>query len=499
MTKLNATDAGFLYAETPVTPMSIASVQLLELPEGVTADAFIQSLKTYMSQRAHLVPYLTNKVQWADGWLDHPNWITDPHFDINNHIYEVAVAAPGSQRQLEQTVAQLHEQPLSRHRPLWDIAVLTGLADGRIAYYNRVHHACLDGMAAQASTQMLMDTEPSHGELKTPLPATAGPSRSNADHVLGLLESLASQAVDAFTGAPARAMARQRLWQRSLDPSRGLGAYGDRVPATILNRSIDKGRTYAMGELPMDMVKNLSKCTKSTLNDVFVSLCGGALRRYLLSHGALPSASLVAGCPVSLRKPGDKSANNQVAMMKVTLDTLEDDPVARLQTVSQSARTAKQVLADGIGLLPGDVTAPGMGAGVQGLAMLANVAPLAEWANPSVNVVISNVPGPRKRLYSNGARVLTHYPVSIPAHGNAVNITVQSYAGQLYFGVTACAKTMPDADRLRDELLAEYTSLVQALSAEVVALNPQPAAPAKAGSKAAAAGEENLDEHPRVA
>ncbi|MEM9620912.1 MAG: wax ester/triacylglycerol synthase family O-acyltransferase [Pseudomonadota bacterium] len=472
MTKLSATDAGFLYAETATTPMSIASVQLLSLPSEVTHSEFVATLQTFISKRLHLVPYLTSKLQWPGGWLDHPNWVRDANFDITQHIYAIPVAAPGGQRQLEQTVAQLHQEPLPRHRPLWDIVVLTGLADGRIAYYNRVHHACLDGMAAQASTQLLMDSKPTgHTDPvpgKSALPATAGPQRSTADHVLSLFESLCLQAVNSFAEAPARMAASQRLWQRAMDPDAELGAFGQRAPATMLNCSIDKGRTYAMGELPLTTMRDLARSTKSTLNDVFVSLCGGALRRYLQRHNQLPEQSLLAACPVSLRKPGDKSTNNQVTMMKVSLDTLTDNPLIRLRNVGQSARTAKQVLADAVDLISADLTAPGLGASMQGAAQLANLMPAAEWVSPSANVVISNVPGPRKVLYSNGARVLSHYPVSIPAQGMAVNITVQSYAQQLFFGITACARAVPDADRLRDDLLAEFSALEAALRADVV-------------------------------
>ena len=157
--------------------------------------------------------------------------------------------------------------------------------------------------------------------------------------------------------------------------------------------------------------------------------------------------------------------------MKVDLGTDIDDTVARLARVRASARTAKEVTAAMSPLLPESFTWPGLGAGTQALAQAANYMPIAEWlGNPAINVLISNVPGPRHTLYSNGARMLTHYPVSIPAHGAGVNITCQSYEGKLFFGVTACAKTMPDADLLRDDIEYEWDNLHAALTADVVTL-----------------------------
>lgn len=476
MTKLSATDAGFLYAETETCPMNIASVQLLELPKGhedsFDINQFVDSLRDFISQRIDLVPYLTAVVEHTSGFLDHPNWIKDDQFDICNHIYPVAVAAPGDQRQLEHTVAQLHQQVLPRNRPLWDIVVLTGLANGQIALYNRVHHACLDGMAAQAANQRLMDRNPDKPGQLTPLPATTGPHRNVGEHTLSMMEALLNQAVETLVTAPAAALASQKLWQRSFHPIQGLGAFGTPAPNTLLNKSIDKGRAYAMGELPLSTVKNMARCTKATVNDVFVSLCGGALRQYLQRHGNLPKASLLAGCPVSLRKAGDHKNNNQMAMMKVTIASDEADPVVRLQAVNASATAAKEVLAEAADLIPANITLPGMGANIHRNAVLANLAPIAEWTTPRINVLISNVPGPRQPLYINGARMLSHYPVSIVTQGMALNITVQSYDGKLFFGLTACARTIPDVDLLRDDLLAEYQALVKALSAEIVDLDP---------------------------
>ena len=153
MDKLGALDAGFLYNESDRSPQHVASLQIMELPAGVEAKPFVDGLKHFLLQRIHLVPYLTNKLQMVPFALDHPVWIRDAEFSIDNHIYTDAVPAPGGKRELEEKVAELHSQVMDRSKPLWEIYVLTGLEGGRIAYYNRVHHACMDGMAGQAATQ----------------------------------------------------------------------------------------------------------------------------------------------------------------------------------------------------------------------------------------------------------------------------------------------------------------------------------------------------------
>ena len=470
MNKLTAIDASFIYAETKDCPMSIASLQYMQLPDHTPVEEFVSSLKHFITQRAHLVPYLTSRLEHTSGNLDHPNWVKDADFDINNHIYTVAVPAPGGFKQVEQTVARLHEHALPRSQPLWDIAVLTGLANGQIAYYNRVHHACLDGVAAQASYNILMDQAPDAEPPTQGLPAGNRSSLTRADQVTGLLTEMAKQSIHSVTRAPVQLNALAQLLQRSIDPSKGLGSTMTACPPTIVNRHIDERRVFAAGELPLSGVKHLAKHLNCTINDVFLSLCGGALRAYLTRQNALPDKTLIAGCPVSVRAANDSSANNQVSMMRTALGTDIEDPVERVNYVAHQARLAKEVLAETSPLMPADLHLPFFGSAARGLQSAAALFKWAERTPPPVNVIISNVPGPRVPLYSNGARMLSHYPVSIPTHGVGLNITVQSYVDQLFIGVTAATRAAPDADRLRDDIAAAYAALHNCVSAEIVPL-----------------------------
>ncbi len=463
MYKLGALDAGFLYNETARSPQHIASVQVLELPENVEEAEYVANVKSLLMERIHLVPYFTNKLKFVPFNLDHPVWVKDTAFSIDNHVRTIEVPAPGDRAAMEQTIASLHEQLLDRSKPLWDFWILTGLEGGRVATYNRVHHACLDGMAGQVMLQTIMDITPEPREV-APAPQdflTRKDDQSFAQLLTGAAESFgkyqAKQPLAAFTALETAA----RLYRRAFDPSKGFGAVADGAPATRFNRTVERKRTYATGEMTLESVKNIAKLTQTTVNDIFLAVCGGGLRRYFERTGELPAQSLTAGCPVSLRQPGDTNPNNQVTMMMVSMATDEADPGERLQTIAQSARTAKGFTQDVAPSLDMEVSLPGLPAALSNTARMLEMtqAPDLPGVRPPFNVVVSNVPGPQMELYLCGARVLTHYPVSIPAHSQAVNITVQSYNGQLFFALTACARALPDAAALRDDMLAAFEEL----------------------------------------
>tara|TARA_Y100001933_G_scaffold117806_1_gene117736 strand:- start:677 stop:2185 length:1509 start_codon:yes stop_codon:yes gene_type:complete len=461
--KLAGLDAGFLYNETPRSPQHIASVQVLELPDGVDTARFVADLKQLLLDRIHLVSYFTNKLQFVPFQLDHPVWVRDADFDIDRHVLQAEVASPGGRAEFEAKIAELHAQPLDRSKPLWELWVLTGLEGGRIAYYNRVHHACLDGVSGQAAIEAIMDVTP---EPRTVAPPPADfwrrPSRFDALSLLsGAFENLAKFQVRQASAVLGHAETARRLWQRAVDGTRGLGAVVEGAPVTRFNRAVDRDRTFVTGELPLADVRRIGKATGTSVNDVFLAICAGALRRYLARRADLPERALIAGCPVSLRKPGDTTSNNQVTMMLVSLATEEADPVKRLLKIGRSSIQAKGFVSDVSGSYDADVALPGMPALFSGAMRWMEGSDIVDVAPPRLpcNVLVSNVPGPRAQLYSLGAKVLTHYPVSIPAHGQGLNITVQSYAGQMYFGVTACARALPDGDVLRNDLLAAFLEL----------------------------------------
>jgi diacylglycerol O-acyltransferase / wax synthase len=493
--QLAGLDAAFLYNETARSPQHIASVQVLELPEGTSPTAFIADFKSLLMQRRHLVPYFTNRLQSLPFGLDHPVWVRDGSFDIDHHVRHAEVPSPGGRREFEQTIAALHAIPLNRQRPLWEIWVLTGLEGGRVAFYNRVHHACLDGVSGQLAVQAIMDVTRERRQVEPP--SAEFERRATAFSPLDLLTQAVSHCLDFQIRQASRVLdhvdTARRLMQRSVAPHQGLGAIAEIAPSTRFNRMVYSPRSYATAELPLADVKRLGKATGTTMNDVFMAICAGGLRRYFERTGELPTRSLIAGCPVSLRRPGDQATNNQVTMMLVSLASDEADPVKRLLKIARSSRQAKGCIADLAGSYDSDVALPGLPAMLRTSARLLEAGNLADTLAPRLpcNVVISNVPGPRQQLYALGARVLTHYPVSIPAHTQAVNITVQSYLDQLFVGITGCARALPDPQALRDDLLAAFVELKDRLLRA-------PAAEAPAAETAAADARREVPAEPRL-
>jgi WS/DGAT/MGAT family acyltransferase len=341
------------------------------------------------------------------------------------------------------------------------------LAGGRIAYYNRVHHACLDGVSGQAAVQAVLDAAPEPVNVAPPDAShSARPAREPfTDLLVGAFENLARFQIRQASRVFDHVDTGMRLLQRSIDPGKGLGAVAELAPPTRFNRAVYQARSYATGELSLRETRAIGKVTGATLNDVFLGVCSGALRRYLGRLGELPERSLVAGCPVSLRRPGDKSLNNQVTMMQVSFATDEADPVKRLLRIARSSIQAKGVVAAISGSYDADVALPGLPTLVRAAAQFNERFNLADTpiAGVPFNMVVSNVPGPRQPLHSLGGRVLTHYPVSIPAHGQAMNVTVQSYVDHLFFGITGCARALPDPQVFRDDMLDAYAELVHAV------------------------------------
>ncbi len=459
MDKLGMLDANFLYSETDKMMNHIASLQQFELPTGVSAGEFVTGLRAFLTDRIHLVPYLTRKIKFIPGGLDHAVWVSDGNFDIANHVIEVPIEAPGSFAQLEAKVAELHAKPMDRRKPLWAYYIFTGLDDGNIAFYNQVHHACLDGVAAQMAILSLTDNSPEHPLHHAPAnyPEAEKPTLSE------LFEASFKNLMDYQMGAMDRNIGAMKsftkMTQRAIDPGKSFGAMGQSAPRTRFNHAIEQERSYAAGKLSLTDVKKIGKTMGASVNDVFLSVCAGALRTYLERKSELPMRSLIAGCPVSVARPDGKQLGNSVTMMNVDLFTTIADPRVRLLKVKASAITAKEVTADLADGFDANVSLPGLPAMIRAASLASEISGAANALPMPMNVVISNVPGPRETLYSNGAKMLSHYPISIPAHGAGLNITVQSYCDALYVGFTACKKALPDADVLRDDLIAAFNEL----------------------------------------
>ena len=241
------------------------------------------------------------------------------------------------------------------------------------------------------------------------------------------------------------------------------------APRTPFNARMGKARSYGITSIPFLDMRAVGKATGTTINDVVLAISAGALRRYLAGIKALPKESLVAAVPVSLREVGNTDNNNQVTGMLVGLATDIEEPVARLKAINAAAIRAKAQLGSVKDVMPQDFSFFGAPLAMTLMGQLASGTPVMDQMPGVTNVCISNVPGRRVPMYFAGAEVLAYYPVSIPAHGVAVNITVQSYCGRLDFGITACRKALPDAQGLCDLLAEEFETLKNAVGTEEAA------------------------------
>ena len=493
MNHLSSMDAAFLHFETPETPMHVGSLVLLDLPKGHDGD-FYEDAKAYLASRLHLLPAFRRKLVLMPFDLANPVWVEDRELDLDHHIRQVVLPRPGSFEKLEQLVGRLHAPLMDRSRPLWELYIIEGLAGGQVALYSKLHHAGIDGQAGIALAKVLYSISASPSLVKPPrIKPRAGDDALGVAELAGAaIRNAGRQYASILKSLPKTARSvLDMLAPVSDDDGRRRPGRLNRpklAPKTLFNVSISNQRAFAARSVPFAEVREMAKRSAGSVNDVVMAVCAAALRHYLTEHRELPADPLVAAVPVSLREQGNTDANNQVSMMLVGLATDIGDPVERLRTIHESAAAAKKQMGN-IRELPTDFPSFGAPWLLAGLAALAGRSKLAERLPSLINVLISNVPGPQVPLYFAGARIVANYPVSIPAHGTALNITVQSYNGALEYGLTACRRAVPDVDVLADYVVEAHQELLARLAGPDAATPPASAtdAPARAKSRRAKA------------
>ena len=496
MQHLSSLDASFLHLETPETPMHVGSLMLLELPKGYQGD-FYEDVKAMIGERLHLATVLTRKLATMPFELAEPVWIADDDIDLDYHVRSQVLRRPGSMAQLQQLVGRLHSSLLDRSRPLWEMYVIEGLQNGQVAFYTKAHHSGVDGKAGTELAKVLYDTSAEIRRVRPPHRA-----RQATAYQLGVTELLQAAVTNTAqqyrklaellpTAARALTTAGRVLAGQQTTPGERALNLG-LAPKTVFNDAITNQRSLTTLSVPMDELKALGRRVGGTVNTIVMAMCAGGLRRFLGERNLLPAQPLIAAVPVSLRVEGNDDMNNQVSMVRVDLATDLADPAARFKAIHASSEAAKVVVRELKPVLGVDMPFTGSPWIMTSLASLYGRSTLARRLPPMANVTISNVPGPPVTLYVAGAKMAAFYPVSIPYHGMAVNITVQSYAGALEFGITACRRALSQDESsellgyLR-EALAEIQQLPSVDSAPEAALAPaQPAAaPAPARKKPA--------------
>ena len=479
MKHLSGMDASFLHLETPETPMHVGGMHTLELPRGYDGD-FYEDFKQHIADRLHLSEVFTRKLALMPFELSNPVWVEDDDVDIDYHIRRISLPKPGTRQQLEQYVARLHSSLLDRSRPLWEFFVIEGLEGGQVALYTKVHHAGIDGQAGVALATAIMDPTPDPAPVRPPRQTrrAGGYQLGMAELASAAMSNALAQYVKLVKTFPDMARALQSAvmpqpdaeGKRSWNLTKDVRLVG---PKTLFNVAITNQRAYASRSISLAETKRIGKALGASVNDVVLATCGGAIRRFLEELGALPNKPMTAGVPVSLREQGNTDPNNQVSMTVMTLATDVADPIERLKVIQESSAAAKTLMGNFKAAIPTDFPSFGAPWLMSGLASMYGRSGLANALPPVANVAVSNVPGAQVPLYVAGALMKTYFPVSIPSHGIALNITVQSYNGSLEYGLIACRRAVPDVSLLADYLVEEHRKLLAMAAKESGAAAPQ--------------------------
>ena len=453
-------DAVFLLGESREHPMHVAGLQVFEPPEGAGGD-YLRDIYQELVVRDDVSRTFRKHPAELLGGVANLTWAFDRQLDLEYHLRRSALPSPGRVRELLELTSRLHGTLLDRHRPLWESHLVEGLNDGRFAVYTKIHHALVDGVSAMLAMRRALSTDPLDRQVRVPWgtnerpPGGRGPGSSRlassrlGSSRLGELGQIAQSI--AGLGPSVFSLARNGLMEQQLTLPFG-------APRTILNVPIGGARRCAAQSWPMERVMAIKKAAGVTVNDVVLAMCGGALRAYLIEQNALPDKPLIAMVPVSLRDDVNSTGGNQVGALLASLATDLVDPAKRLESVSASMRSNKEVFAQ----LP-KLQRMALSAFNVSPLLLNAVSPALGAALPPFNLVISNVPGSREPLYWNGARLDGNYPFSIALDGQALNITLSNNADNLDFGLVGCRRSVPSLQRLLGHLEESLTDLERAV------------------------------------
>ncbi|MEM1232020.1 MAG: wax ester/triacylglycerol synthase family O-acyltransferase [Pseudomonadota bacterium] len=517
--QLSTLDASFAFMETKASPMHIGSLYVYDRggkhASGLTEDEVLR----FYEERLHLWSFSRQRLVRVPMDLDYPYWIEDAEFDLEYHVRRIGLPSPGDWATLEQVAARIFSRPLDLTRPLWEVYVIEGvrapgIVNDGFAVLTKTHHAAVDGTSGMHMMATLHSSEPK----ADPIPAPERPWRPDAtpsDAEL-LMRSGVNNAMQPLRFA-------QALGRNLQGIAAGLGASGGQVgmlgglaragsqvgeqvgkltaqtmrvvPATRFNGEVSGHRVIGGHTVALSDFKGPRAAVPgATVNDVVLTICGGAIGRYLYAKKELPGDPLIAMAPVNVRRPGDMRAGNQVSALFVAIGTQIADPLERLAGIRSATATSKAVN-NAVGaraMTDFSQFVPAVTAALAGRLSSA----MAQAPNPAFNVSITNVPGPQEPIYSMGCELKAQLGLGPITHGMGLIMPVTSYCGQITIGFTSCRDMIPDPDLfvdcLADAAAELFSASARALEASGAAdaagaaSKPKPKAKTKRKTKATA-------------
>ncbi|TSD96667.1 wax ester/triacylglycerol synthase family O-acyltransferase [Skermania sp. ID1734] len=455
-------DAAFLLAESREHPMHVGALMLFEPPADAGPE-YVREIYEQMINDVNYHPTYLKRPVSPIGNVSTWAWAQDEEIDVDYHVRRVAMPTPGRIRELLSAVSRWHGTLLDRHRPLWEVHVIEGLADGRFAIYLKIHHALMDGVSALRHIERHLSVDPAARDCpplwsRRDTAAQKGRKDQSAQAaptspLRTLLDSGAKVAAGLADIADVVRIGRMALVDDDL-------VLPGSAPKTMFNVPIGGARRFAAQSWDLKRINAIRQAAGVSVNDVVLAMCSGALRTYLLEHDGLPEESLNAFVPISTRTPDKADAGgNAVGVILCRLGTHLADPKERLDVISASTGSGKNLYRS-VGTY-------------SGLAWtLASVSPMLAASLPGVaaisprsfNVIVSNVPGPRQTMYWNGAKLTGMYPVSVVTEGQALNITLTNNDDKLDFGVIGCRRSVPHLQRILTHLETALRELEAAYS-----------------------------------
>jgi len=471
MKQLGVLDSAFINLESTNTPQHIGGLGIYDPSTAPGGQVRFKEVIANFEQRLGRMPLFRTRIVNVPGKIDRPYWVQDENFDVEFHLRHIALPAPGDWRQLWIQAARLHARPLDMTRPLWEAYIIEGLdnipdvPEGAFAIYTKMHHSLVDGAGGDAFMMALHDMQPVPKDVPIEnLPVLVDRQPSSGELLARSLVNRARGSIGLVRGASSalvRTVQHQRKVAKEEIPPADMNA-----PKTRFNNPVGPHRVADAAVFTLEDFKAIKNAFDVTINDVALSVIGGAMRRYLEHYGELPEESLAAGIPMNMRTRREETEdNNQVGSMFCDIHTNIADPVERMKLVHRSAIDAKESNAENPMvevLRVAGVLSPAVS---QRAAQLWSKHQLSKFVPANISTVISNVPGPNIPLYSAGAEMVRYHAMGLLTPGCGAFHLVYSCNGRVTITLLADRDIVPDPDFYRQCLEASFAETLAAVPA----------------------------------